>query len=91
MTLRTLNYGNFGIFLIMGNAGFCPSTVIYYFVGFGDTGTWYVGPSPNTQNPDFPGQPGVGGLTGLVISGPEYLNRVLIGVHSTIRNPKLYW
>ena len=27
MTLRTLNYGNFGIFLIMGNAGFCPSTV----------------------------------------------------------------
>ena len=27
MTLRTLNYGNYGIFLIMGNAGFCPSTV----------------------------------------------------------------
>ena len=27
MTLRTLNYGNCGIFLIMGNAGFCPSTV----------------------------------------------------------------
>ena len=27
MTLRTLNYGNFGIFLIMGNAGFCPSAV----------------------------------------------------------------
>ena len=26
MTLRTLNYGNYGIFLIMGNAGFCPST-----------------------------------------------------------------
>ena len=25
MTLRTLNYGNYGIFLIMGNAGFCPS------------------------------------------------------------------
>ena len=24
MTLRTLNYGNYGIFLIMGNAGFCP-------------------------------------------------------------------
>ena len=23
MTLRTLNYGNYGIFLIMGNAGFC--------------------------------------------------------------------
>ena len=30
MTLRTLNYGNHGIFLIMGHAGFCPSTV-----GFG--------------------------------------------------------
>ena len=27
MTLRTLNYGNYGISLIMGNAGFCPSTV----------------------------------------------------------------
>ena len=26
-TLRTLNYGNYGIFLITGNAGFCPSTV----------------------------------------------------------------
>ena len=30
MTLRTLNYGNYGIFLIMGNAGFCPSTVFGY-------------------------------------------------------------
>ena len=28
MTLRTLKYGNYGIFLIMGNAGFCPSTVV---------------------------------------------------------------
>ena len=27
MTLRTLNYGNYATFLIMGNAGFCPSTV----------------------------------------------------------------
>ena len=26
MTLRTLNYGNYGIFLIMGHPGFCPST-----------------------------------------------------------------
>ena len=25
MTLRTLNYGNYGILLIMGHAGFCPS------------------------------------------------------------------
>ena len=25
MTLRTLNYGNYGIFLIMDHAGFCPS------------------------------------------------------------------
>ena len=24
---RTLDYGNYGIFLIMGNARFCPSTV----------------------------------------------------------------
>ena len=28
MTLRTLNYGNYGIFFIMGTAGFCPSTVV---------------------------------------------------------------
>ena len=25
-TLRTLNYGNYGIFLIVGDAGFIPST-----------------------------------------------------------------
>ena len=30
MTLRTLNYGNYGIFLIMGNAGFCPSAVFRF-------------------------------------------------------------
>ena len=35
MTLRTLNYGNYGIFLIMGNAGFCPSTVGLGFRGYG--------------------------------------------------------
>ena len=29
MTLRTLNYGNYGTFLIMGNAGFCPSTIVF--------------------------------------------------------------
>ena len=28
MTLRTLNYGNYCMFLMMGNAGFCPSAVI---------------------------------------------------------------
>ena len=28
MTLRTLNYGNHGIFFIMGNAGFISSTVL---------------------------------------------------------------
>ena len=33
MTLRTLNYGNYGIFLIMGHAGFWPSTV---GLGLGD-------------------------------------------------------
>ena len=27
ITLSTLNYGNYGIFLIMGSAGFCPSAV----------------------------------------------------------------
>ena len=34
MTLRTLNYGNHGIFLIMGNAGFCPSTVLFPYSPF---------------------------------------------------------
>ena len=29
MTLGTLNYGNDGIFLLMGHAGFCPSTVVF--------------------------------------------------------------
>ena len=33
MTLRTLNYGNYGIFLMMGNAGFCPSAVSGRFLG----------------------------------------------------------
>ena len=28
LILRTLNYGNYGIFLIMGNAGFLSSTVV---------------------------------------------------------------
>ena len=32
MTLRTLNYGNYGIFLIVGNAGFCPSTVWWLLI-----------------------------------------------------------
>ena len=31
MTLRTLNYGNDAMLLIMGNAGFCPSTVLRLF------------------------------------------------------------
>ena len=32
MTLRTLNYGNYGIFLLMGSAGFCPSAVFWGFL-----------------------------------------------------------
>ena len=32
MTLRTLNYGNYGIFLVLGNAGFCPSTVLLWLM-----------------------------------------------------------
>ena len=42
MTLRTLNYGNYGIFLIMGNAGFCPSTVERAFLGCGVCGSPYM-------------------------------------------------
>ena len=33
MTLRTLNYGNYGIFLVMGLAGFCPSAVVKHWFG----------------------------------------------------------
>ena len=40
MTLRILNYGNYGIFLIMGNAGFCPSAVS---LGFPLNLYWYFG------------------------------------------------
>ena len=39
MTLRTLNYGNYGIFLIMGNAGFCPSAV---FIDFRPQSRYYL-------------------------------------------------
>ena len=28
ITFRTLKYGNYGLFLDMGNAGFIPSTVV---------------------------------------------------------------
>ena len=45
MTLRTLNYGNYGIFLIMGHAGFCPSTVVEGISSF-DRGSRM--PEPNT-------------------------------------------
>ena len=38
MTLRTLNYANYGIFLIMGNAGFISSTVVLGIGGFGISG-----------------------------------------------------
>ena len=46
MTLRTLNYGNYGIFLIMGIAGFCPSTVW--------SSEYRVDPKPFTLNPNRP-------------------------------------
>ena len=48
MTLRTLTYGNYGIFLIMRNAGFIPSTVpcsrwvdsVKARAGHGVVGSW---------------------------------------------------
>ena len=43
MTLRTLNYGNYGIFLIMGNAGFCPSTVVKMLILLRSLGRVVVG------------------------------------------------
>ena len=32
LTLRTLNYGNYGIFLVMGNAGFFISSTVSFLV-----------------------------------------------------------
>ena len=60
MTLRTLNYGNYDIFLIMGNAGFCPSTV---FPGPFGPGTQ----KPETQNPESLDRPGTQTLHNLKI------------------------
>ena len=47
--LRTLNPGNYGIFLIMGNAGFTSSTSPFLFrtFSFGDLET---DPIPNLEN-----------------------------------------
>ena len=63
MTLRTLNYGNYGTFLIIGNAGFCPSTV--------------SPPDPPSKTPGFlafkPGsEPPYLELHGYVISGGSF-------------------
>ena len=50
MTLRTLNYGNYGIFLIMGNAGFCPSAVwVHEALGMGAS-TKGTRPKRETRN-----------------------------------------
>ena len=46
MTLRTLNYGNYGIFLIMGHAGFCPSTVVLVELLSRGQGTNHIGTAP---------------------------------------------
>ena len=50
MTLRTLNYGNYGIFLTMGNAGLCPSTV-----GFSAAGFRFPGSGSRDQRAEGPG------------------------------------
>ena len=38
MTLRTLNYGNYGLFLNMGSAGFTSSTVVARVINMGSAG-----------------------------------------------------
>ena len=42
IALRTLNYGNYGIFLIMGDAGFVSSTVGLRSLAFGRVGCGMV-------------------------------------------------
>ena len=44
MSLRTLNYGNYGIFLKMGHAGFTPSVLWVTLQGF-----WASCPSPESS------------------------------------------
>ena len=62
MTLRTLNYGNYGIFLIMGSAGFCPSSSrndkrnpISDYLDTSDFATW----PRKTRNPSTLNLPGL--------------------------------
>ena len=42
MTFRSINYGNYGMFLVMGNAGFISSTVVHW-VGFRVLGLGFRG------------------------------------------------
>ena len=51
--LKDLNYGNYGILLFMGNAGFASSTVRAY-----DIGTWMLWDSSlSRRSPLLPGTP----------------------------------
>ena len=51
MTVRTRNYGNYGIFLIiMGNTGFCPSTVSLFL------NQCYIDPIKADSTMQFPEQ-----------------------------------
>ena len=84
MTLRTLNYGNYGIFLIMGNAGFCPSTVARVLRGAEMDSGGFGGPGNPYAQGDFPdaGFPGAPGrdLGGGILKNPL---RVTIGLNVT--------
>ena len=51
MTLRTLNYGNCGIFLIMGNAGFVSSIVGLRHQDLAWKVLWTAAPQPSSPNP----------------------------------------
>ena len=62
MTLRTLNYGNYGIFLIMGHAGFCPSTVVTIVIS--------INSSNSIHKPYFP----IPVLVRIGFWGPLYCN-----------------
>ena len=64
MTLRTLIYGNYGIFLIMGNAGFCPSAV--------ETTRGWLGPGPADAVRAIGAAPAeTGGAGGSLAGGPR--------------------
>ena len=84
MTLRTLNYGNYGIFLIMGNAGFCPSAVLLPF--FHSLLT--KGRSKKARGASFAAHPAAFPETEVPhLGGRSFRDQVALGILRALRRP----